>query len=75
MSKRRRNLPFLGRIAIRYWYQTGVVSVPMIQKQNGTNTNPCGTGTHYQNRIGTGTDHSGTGTDTPNNPGFVPLHG
>ena len=38
VSEGRKNLPFLGRIAIRYRYQTGVVPVPMIQKQSGTST-------------------------------------
>ena len=31
-------MPFLGRIATWYQYQTGVVLVPLMQRQNGTGT-------------------------------------
>ena len=29
VSKRRENLSFLGRVTTWYWYQTGVVLVPL----------------------------------------------
>ena len=51
-------MPFLGRIAAWYRYQTGVVPVPLMQWQNGTDTIQSGTGTTLQNRFGTGTTSS-----------------
>ena len=63
LESRWQNLPFLGRIASWYRYQTGVVPVPLMQNQNGTDTT-------HQNMIGTGTNPSGTGTTTPYNPDF-----
>ena len=53
-----------------YRYQTGVVLVPLMQRQNGTGTIQSGTGTTLQNRFGTGTKHSGTGTTSSCKPGF-----
>ena len=53
-------MPFLGRIATRYRYQTEVVSVP---RQSGT-------GTNLQNRVGAGTDLNGTSTTASCNPYF-----
>ena len=63
-------LPFLGRITPWYWYQTGVVPVPLMQRKNGTGTIQSGTSTTLQNRFGTGTKHSGTGTIGSCNPSF-----
>ena len=60
MSERRRNFPFLGKVATWYQYQTGVVPVPLGQRQSGT-------GTTHQNRVGIGTDSSGTSTNASSN--------
>ena len=58
-------MPFLGSFRDWYRYQTGVVSIPPMQKQNGTGTNQSGTSTTHQNRVGTGIGLSGTGTIAP----------
>ena len=55
-------MPFLGSFRDWYRYQTGVVPIPPMQRENGTNTNQSGTGTTHQNRIGTSTNPSSTST-------------
>ena len=44
-------MPFLGRIVPWYRYQTGVVPVPLMQRQNGTGTIQSGTSTTLQNGL------------------------
>ena len=56
---------FLGRTRKWYRYQK-LVSVPIVQRRNGT-------GTHCQKSSSTDTGPSGTGTDASNNTVFVSL--
>ena len=58
LSERWQNLPFLGRVATWYRFQTRVVPVPLGQRQNGTGTNQSGTSTTHQNRVSTCTNAS-----------------
>ena len=62
----------MGSFRDWYRYQTGVVPIPPMQKQNGTGTNQSGTATTHQNKVGTGTDTgpSGIGTTAPYSPDF-----
>ena len=41
------NLPFLGSSRDWYRYQTGVVSVPLMQRQNGTGTDAVSMQYHF----------------------------
>ena len=52
-------MPFLGRITHWYWYQTGVVPVPLTRTKVVPVPRQSGTGTNLQNRVGTGTDLNG----------------
>ena len=61
----------LGSFCDWYRYQTGVVPVPPMQRQNGTGTNQSGTGTTHQNKVGTGIGPSGTSTTAPYSPDFL----
>ena len=59
--------------AIRYWYQKGVVPIPIRQRKRGTSTDQSGIGTHSLEKGCTGTDQSGTGTDASSKPYFCTL--
>ena len=64
-------MPFMASFCDWYRFQTGVVPVPPMQRQNGTGTNQSGTGTTDPNRVGTGIGPSGTGTTTSCSPDFL----
>ena len=67
------NWHFWAEPAIRYWYQKGVVLVPIRQRQSGTGTIKVVSVPIHQKRVGTITDQRGTCTDASSNLDFYIL--